>query len=61
MCDTVDLGFIEELNSVLTSKDFPSKVGGTPAWLELENLPEINELKCKQCDDPCVFLCQVNH
>lgn len=56
----VDIGFLEEKNSwLLHPKFFPSKVGGKPAWLNLKDLPSPNELLCKKCNDPMVFLCQV--
>lgn len=58
---SVDLGFLEKCEPwLLTNKFFPSKCGGRPAWLELENLPNVNELKCEQCNSELVFLCQVN-
>nr|CAD7575365.1 unnamed protein product [Timema californicum] len=41
----------------LESRFFPSKVGGKPAWLDLKHIPD--NLKCKECGKPCVFLCQV--
>jgi len=58
----VDLGFvIEEPDNEpwrLLSHFFPSKVGGKPAWLALKPLPSENDLKCRQCDQPCSFLLQ---
>lgn len=58
---SVDLGFLEKCEPwLLKNKFFPSKVGGLPAWLELENLPDIKDLQCKQCQNELVFLCQVN-
>lgn len=57
---TVDLGFLEKQDAwLLTNKFFPSKVGGRPAWLELENLPSAVELKCTECYGELTFLCQV--
>ena len=42
----VDLGFIGDFQSwELTSRQFPSKVGGKPAWLELKNLPSSETMK----------------
>ena len=42
----VDLGFIGDFQSwELTSRQFPSKVGGKPAWLELKNLPSSESMK----------------
>lgn len=59
--DKVDIGFLEEKCSwLLHPKYFPSKVGGKPAWLDLNNLPNPTDLTCKICNDPCVFLCQVS-
>ena len=56
----VDIGFLEEKSSwLLHPKFFPSKVGGKPAWLNLKDLPSPNELICKKCNDPMVFLSQV--
>ncbi|XP_076034390.1 zinc finger protein RP-8 [Oratosquilla oratoria] len=56
----VELGFVEKSPKwKLKSKYFPSKVGGFPAWLELHNLPSSDELLCKVCKKPLVFLCQV--
>lgn len=58
--DDVDLGFVEESEDyLLTNTYFPSKVGGRPAWLDLENLPQPDELKCASCKEPCIFLCQM--
>ncbi|KAF9415010.1 hypothetical protein HW555_007277 [Spodoptera exigua] len=56
----IDIGFLEEKsNWLLHPKYFPSKVGGKPAWLNLQDLPSPNELSCKKCDEPLVFLCQI--
>ncbi|XP_031769351.1 programmed cell death protein 2 isoform X2 [Galleria mellonella] len=56
----VDIGFLEEKSSwLLHPRFFPSKVGGTPAWLDLQNLPLPTELTCKVCSDPLIFLCQI--
>lgn len=56
----IDLGFVEECQAyLLTNRHFPSKVGGKPAWLELDNLPTVDELKCEKCKDPLIFLLQV--
>lgn len=56
----IQLGFAEEQDGwLLTSRFFPSKIGGTPAWLDLQNLPEAKELLCDYCNEPCIFLCQV--
>ncbi|XP_049835002.1 programmed cell death protein 2-like [Schistocerca gregaria] len=42
----------------LDSRFFPSKVGGYPAWLDF-NIPDAEDLKCRKCGNPCIFLCQV--
>lgn len=56
----VDLGFLEECEAwLLTNRYFPSKVGGKPAWLELSNIPTVEQLKCRKCQQLLVFLCQV--
>lgn len=57
---TVELGFLEECEPwLLTNTFFPSKIGGKPAWLELENIPTLDLLKCRKCQEILVFLCQV--
>lgn len=54
------LGFLEETDSwKLSSKFFPSKVGGKPAWLALKGLPKDEELCCQTCKQPLTFLCQL--
>lgn len=56
----IDLGFAEECEPwLLTNTYFPSKIGGRPAWLDLENLPKPDEIKCLKCSESLVFLCQV--
>ncbi|KAK6189976.1 hypothetical protein SNE40_001932 [Patella caerulea] len=58
--EEIELGFIEEADSnSLLSHQFPSKVGGLPAWLSLKPLPTLQQLKCLKCGDPTVFLLQV--
>lgn len=56
-----DLGFAEEPNNAawLSNRYFPSKLGGQPAWLELEALPSVAQLQCKQCHSQKAFLCQL--
>lgn len=49
--------FVEPFS--LTSRFFPSKVGGKPAWLDLKYIPEASELTCLKCNIPLVFLCQL--
>ncbi|TRY88019.1 hypothetical protein DNTS_028271 [Danionella cerebrum] len=56
----VVLGFLEEAESwQLLSNQFPSKVGGRPAWLSQVDLPITSELQCDTCTQPTVFLLQV--
>lgn len=58
---TVDLGFLEGQEPwLLTNKFFPSKVGGRPAWLELNKLPAVKQLQCAECEKELTFLCQVS-
>ncbi|KAL4640858.1 programmed cell death protein 2-like [Arapaima gigas] len=56
----VVLGFVEEVVPWrLRSSQFPSKVGGRPAWLALCALPSPAELRCDKCGQPSAFLLQV--
>ncbi|XP_037645826.1 programmed cell death protein 2 [Sebastes umbrosus] len=56
----VVLGFLEEAESWrLLSPQFPSKVGGKPAWLSQTGLPALTELVCEMCGLPMAFLLQV--
>jgi len=41
------------------SRYFPSKVGGKPGWLDLQNLPTSSNLTCSQCSGQLTFLLQV--
>lgn len=60
MESSVELGFIQETPGwKLQSRFFPSKVGGKPAWLDLQNIPDITALRCSKCTQPSVFLCQI--
>ena len=43
----------------LKSHLLPSKIGGKPAWLSLNPLPNSEELKCRNCKEPCIFLLQL--
>ncbi|XP_060687874.1 LOW QUALITY PROTEIN: programmed cell death protein 2 [Hemiscyllium ocellatum] len=55
----VELGFVEPAPAVrLLSSQFPSKVGGRPAWLSRQ-LPEPERLRCGGCARPMIFLLQV--
>lgn len=57
----VDLGFVEKCEDSwrLLSHYFPSKLGGSPSWLALTNLPNVSSLKCENCSYPCQFLLQI--
>lgn len=58
--DLVELGYLEESESWrLDSYLFPSKVGGKPSWLSLDNLPTAEKLQCKKCGNTMMFLCQL--
>lgn len=57
----VVLGFLEEAKQWrLLLPQFPSKVGGRPAWLSQRNLPSPPELECEICRLPMAFLLQVS-
>ncbi|MES1909320.1 MAG: hypothetical protein MHM6MM_002077 [Cercozoa sp. M6MM] len=58
--DPVYLGFaVSQLHpDALLRQYFPSKIGGSPAWLSAE-LPSGDELKCKHCGDNMRFLAQI--
>jgi len=54
------LGFLERCDSwILASRFFRSKMGGKPAWLDLQSLPTKSDLCCPKCDLPLTFLCQL--
>lgn len=57
----IDLGFLEKCDKpwLLTNTYFPSKVGGRPAWLDVESIPSNDRLKCTECGIQLAFLCQV--
>lgn len=57
----VELGFIEKDSNILrlASPFFPSKVGGRPAWLNLQDIPNSERLTCSKCKNLMVFLLQV--
>ncbi|XP_063109913.1 programmed cell death protein 2 isoform X2 [Cavia porcellus] len=56
----VELGFAEEAPAWrLRSAQFPSKVGGRPAWLSGAGLPGPGVLACPRCGRPLAFLLQV--
>ncbi|KAG9469520.1 hypothetical protein GDO78_020303 [Eleutherodactylus coqui] len=56
----MELGFVQECEPWrLRSPQFPSKVGGRPAWLGEEGLPGPERLQCGVCKKPLAFLLQV--
>ncbi|XP_020041662.1 programmed cell death protein 2 isoform X2 [Castor canadensis] len=56
----VELGFVEKAPAWrLRSEQFPSKVGGRPAWLGASGLPGPGALSCARCGRPLAFLLQV--
>ncbi|CAL8243494.1 unnamed protein product [Lota lota] len=56
----VVLGFVEEAEPwELRSPQFPSKVGGKPAWLGYRDVPSLPGLECDICQLPMAFLLQV--
>uniref|UniRef100_A0A2K5V3K0 Programmed cell death protein 2 n=1 Tax=Macaca fascicularis TaxID=9541 RepID=A0A2K5V3K0_MACFA len=56
----VELGFAESAPAWrLRSEQFPSKVGGRPAWLGAAGLPGPRALACALCGRPLSFLLQV--
>ncbi|RZC86460.1 hypothetical protein C5167_030545 [Papaver somniferum] len=57
----VTLGFVEKPNNPnsLLPQFFPSKAGGTPAWLDPVDLPSEKSRTCGICGDPLQFLLQV--
>ncbi|VEN52368.1 unnamed protein product [Callosobruchus maculatus] len=56
----VELGYLEECESwKLQSRFFPSKVGGKPAWVNLDFVPGADQLQCRRCKDPLIFLLQL--
>ncbi|KAM9315925.1 programmed cell death protein 2 [Gastrophryne carolinensis] len=56
----VELGFLQEAEPWrLRSPQFPSKVGGRPAWLGEAGVPGPEALQCGLCGKPLAFLLQV--
>ncbi|XP_022083186.1 programmed cell death protein 2-like [Acanthaster planci] len=56
----ITLGFVEKAeNWRLSRRFFPSKVGGKPAWLSMKDIPNSDNLKCRNCGIVCIFLMQV--
>jgi pre-rRNA-processing protein TSR4 len=60
-CDSLlDVGFAEEAPAwLLASRFFRSKIGGRPSWLNLRDLPSIQDLSCEICQLPRILLCQI--
>lgn len=57
----VEMGFAEKKEPEwLTNRYFPSKIGGKPAWLDLDLIPSAEDLACRNCSAPMTFICQVN-
>eukprot|EP00249_Psilotum_nudum_P018347 c26760_g1_i1 orf=210-1457(+) len=59
--DPVVVGFVHkaEYSWALARQLFPSKAGGTPAWLDPIHLPDGNEIFCGICGHPLQFVLQV--
>ncbi|XP_049574402.1 programmed cell death protein 2 [Syngnathus scovelli] len=56
----VVLGFLDDAEPWrLRSPQFPSKVGGKPAWLCQRGPPALARLECETCSLPMAFLVQV--
>ncbi|XP_075059514.1 programmed cell death protein 2 isoform X2 [Mixophyes fleayi] len=56
----IELGFVQESEPWrLLSPQFPSKVGGRPAWLGEVGVPGPEALQCGVCGNPLAFLLQV--
>ncbi|XP_074641994.1 programmed cell death protein 2-like [Tubulanus polymorphus] len=59
----VNIGFVEQIDECdkwkLHSAQFPSKLGGKPAWLSLNALPKADLMSCPNCQDPMIFLLQI--
>ncbi|CAN2390568.1 Programmed cell death [Pristimantis euphronides] len=56
----VELGFVQRCAPWrLLSPQFPSKVGGRPAWLGEAGVPEPERLRCGLCGRPLALLLQV--
>lgn len=59
--DRMMLGFVQEPESPhsLARHFFPDKAGGTPAWLDPINIPNVPHSCCGICGNPLQFLLQV--
>ena len=58
----VGLGFAEKPPhpAALNRLYFPSKLGGSPAWLDPLKLPSGDASRCGVCGDPLAFVLQVS-
>lgn len=56
------LGFAEPAQNAteILRHNFPSKIGGRPAWLEPVHLPTKNQLTCKPTGEQLQFLLQAS-
>lgn len=59
--ELMTLGFVVKPENPwsLFRQYFPSKAGGTPAWLDPKNLPTGKSILCDFCGDPLQFVLQV--
>ncbi|OVA13942.1 zinc finger protein [Macleaya cordata] len=59
--EPVTLGFVEKPKNPISLLPhfFPSKAGGTPAWLDPVDLPSEKSRTCGICGEPLQFLLQV--
>lgn len=59
--DRMILGFVQKPENPysLARHFFPSKAGGTPAWLDPINIPTVMDSCCGICGNPLQFLIQV--
>ncbi|RIA89022.1 programmed cell death protein 2 [Glomus cerebriforme] len=55
----VELGFAEPPESPLIAENFPSKVGGRPAWLNPEHILFAEQVRCGVCCKPMILLVQL--
>ncbi|GES88346.1 programmed cell death protein 2 [Rhizophagus clarus] len=55
----VELGFAEPPESPLIAENFPSKIGGRPAWLNPEHILLADQVRCEVCCKPMILLVQL--
>ncbi|CAB4476007.1 hypothetical protein RhiirA5_356324 [Rhizophagus irregularis] len=55
----VELGFAEPPESPLIAENFPSKIGGRPAWLNPEHILLAEQVRCEVCCKPMILLVQL--